>query len=58
MTQNTRRAFVRNAALTAFGIGVAPGWLTRAAYAGARSKKVLVAIFRRGAMDGLSAVSP
>ena len=58
MTPNTRRAFVRNAALTAFGIGTAPAWLTRAAYAGARSKKVLVAIFQRGAMDGLSAVIP
>jgi uncharacterized protein (DUF1501 family) len=58
MTQNTRRAFVRNAALTAFGIGAVPAWLTRAAYAGARSKKVLVAIFQRGAMDGLSAVIP
>jgi len=58
MTSNTRRAFVRNAALTAFGIGVAPAWLTRAAYAGAKSKKVLVAIFQRGAMDGLNAVIP
>lgn len=58
MTTNTRRAFVRNAALTAFGIGAAPGWLARAAGAGAKSKRVLVAIFQRGAMDGLSAVIP
>jgi len=58
MTNNSRRAFVRNAALTAFGIGIAPGWLTRAAYAGAKSNKVLVAIFQRGAMDGLNAVIP
>lgn len=58
MTTNTRRAFVRNAALTAFGVGAAPGWLARAAGAGAKNKKVLVAIFQRGAMDGLSAVIP
>ncbi|MFN0105132.1 MAG: DUF1501 domain-containing protein [Bryobacteraceae bacterium] len=58
MTNNTRRAFVRNAALTAFGIGTAPAWLTRAAYAGTPGKKVLVAIFQRGAMDGLNAVIP
>lgn len=58
MTTNTRRAFVRNAALTAFCIGAAPGWLARAAGAGAKSKRVLVAIFQRGAMDGLSAVIP
>jgi len=58
MTSNTRRAFVRNAALTAFGVGSAPAWLTRTAYAGAKSRKVLVAIFQRGAMDGLSAVIP
>lgn len=54
----TRRGFVRNAALTAFGFGTAPAWLTRAAYAGTGGKKVLVAIFQRGAMDGLSAVIP
>jgi uncharacterized protein (DUF1501 family) len=58
MTPNTRRAFIRNAALTAFGIGAAPAWLNRTAYAGTRNKKVLVAIFQRGAMDGLSAVIP
>lgn len=58
MTHNTRRAFVTNAALTVFGIGSAPAWLTRAAYAGTPGKKVLVAIFQRGAMDGLSAVVP
>jgi len=54
----TRRALVKNAAIAAFGIGAAPGWLARAAQAGTTRKKVLVAIFQRGAMDGLNAVIP
>lgn len=58
MTSNTRRGFVKNAALAAFGVGAAPAWLTRTAYAAAGRKKVLVAIFQRGAMDGLNAVVP
>ncbi|MBI2689213.1 MAG: DUF1501 domain-containing protein [Acidobacteria bacterium] len=58
MTATTRRAFVKNAALAAFGIGAAPAWLTRAAFAGTPGKHVLVAIFQRGAMDGLNAVIP
>jgi uncharacterized protein (DUF1501 family) len=43
------------------GAGAAPGWLQRALYAqGAPSgrKKILVAIFQRGAADGLNVVVP
>ena len=44
------------------GVGAAPLWLQRAAFAGraarARRKKVLVAIFQRGAADGLNIVVP
>lgn len=53
----TRRAFVKNSALAAFGIGAAPAWLARAATV-TDSKNILVVIFQRGAMDGLSAVAP
>ena len=55
-----RRFFLRNSALAVAGIGSAPLWLQRAALAGERSKKnkVLVAIFQRGAADGLNIVVP
>src|SRR5215471_20284763 len=56
----TRRYFLRNGALAMAGVGAAPVWLERALYAdtpGAR-KKILVAIFQRGAADGLNVVVP
>src|SRR5438552_3713813 len=57
----SRRIFLRNSALAMVGVGVAPLWLERAALAGdasERKKKVLVAIFQRGAADGLNIVVP
>jgi uncharacterized protein (DUF1501 family) len=57
----TRRLFLKNSALAMFGVGVAPAWLSRAAYAAdapSPRKKVLVAIFQRGAVDGLNVVVP
>ncbi len=55
----TRRVFMRDSALAMFSVGVAPGWLERAAAAEAsQGKKVLVAIFLRGAADGLNLVAP
>ena len=56
-----RRIFLRNSALAMVGIGSAPLWLQRAALADdapTRRKKVLVAIFQRGAADGLNIVVP
>jgi uncharacterized protein (DUF1501 family) len=57
----TRRFFLRNSALAMVGAGAAPVWLERALYAadgpGTR-KKILVAIFQRGAADGLNVVVP
>lgn len=44
-----------------FGVGAAPSWLGRAAFADTSStqrKKILVAIFQRGAADGLNVVVP
>lgn len=44
-----------------FGVGSAPSWLTRALYATAapsERKKILIAIFQRGAVDGLNVVIP
>ena len=57
----TRRVFLRNSALAMVGVGAAPRWLARTVYAGysaSRPKKILVAIFQRGAADGLNVVVP
>jgi uncharacterized protein (DUF1501 family) len=57
----TRRIFLRNSALAMVGIGAAPLWLKRALYAAdapSVRKKILVAIFQRGAADGLNIVVP
>lgn len=57
----TRRFFLRNSALAMAGAGAAPLWMERALCAGdapAARKKVLVAIFQRGAADGLNVVVP
>src|ERR1700726_2414395 len=56
-----RRVFLRNSALAMVGVGTAPLWLERALYAvdaPSPRKKILVAIFQRGAADGLNIVVP
>lgn len=55
-----RRIFLRDSALAMAGVGSLPLWLQRTAL-GAESqgrKKTLVAIFQRGAADGLNIVVP
>jgi uncharacterized protein (DUF1501 family) len=54
----TRRAFLKGSSLAMFGVGAAPSWLARAASASPGGKKTLVAIFQRGAADGLNIVVP
>jgi len=57
----TRRFFLRNSALAMVGAGTAPQWLRRVLYAAdapSPRKKILVAIFQRGAADGLNIVVP
>ncbi|MBV8843302.1 MAG: DUF1501 domain-containing protein [Bryobacterales bacterium] len=59
--ETNRRIFLKSSALAMVGIGSSPSWLSRTLYANdARSprKKILVAIFQRGAMDGLNVVIP
>jgi uncharacterized protein (DUF1501 family) len=54
----TRRIFLRGGAMAMVGMGQAPFWLARAAAAEGRKRKTLVAIFMRGAADGLNIVAP
>src|SRR5947209_6350544 len=54
----TRRFFLRGSAVAMAGMGSAPAWLARAAAATEGRKKILVAIFQRGAADGLNIVAP
>jgi uncharacterized protein (DUF1501 family) len=54
----TRRFFLRSSAVAMAGVGLAPKWLVRAAAEQARRRKILVAIFQRGAADGLNMVVP
>src|SRR5258708_34870926 len=54
----TRRLFLKGSGLAMFGVGAAPMWLARAADAPNARKKVLVAVFQRGAVDGLNMVVP
>jgi len=54
----TRRCFIRSSALTIAGFGAAPSWLLRAAAQDRNKRKILIAIFQRGAADGLNIVVP
>jgi uncharacterized protein (DUF1501 family) len=57
----SRRVFLKGSALAMFGVGSMPVWLSRSLYAadsGPVRKKILVAIFQRGAVDGLNMVVP
>src|SRR3954463_5926481 len=56
----SRRVFLKNGSFALVSLGFAPSFLARTAYAaGAAAKpKRLIAIFQRGAVDGLSVVVP
>ena len=56
----TRRSFMKGGALTLLGMGSVPRFLVRTAYAQgtAARPKILIAVFQRGAVDGLSMVVP
>ena len=55
----SRRYFLKGGGVAMLGFSAMPGFLTRALDAATvPSKKVLVVIFQRGAMDGLNAVVP
>jgi uncharacterized protein (DUF1501 family) len=56
----SRRYFLKTTGLSLFGAGVVPSFLRRTAFAAEQParKKIMVAIFQRGAADGLNIVVP
>ncbi len=55
----SRRVFLKNGAFALVSLGFAPSFLARTAYAqGQGRRKLLIAIFQLGAVDGLSVVVP
>jgi uncharacterized protein (DUF1501 family) len=54
----TRRVFLRNGSLAMVSLGFAPAFIARAAQAAEARRKILVAIFQRGAVDGLNMIVP
>ena len=54
----SRRVFLRNGGLALVSLGFAPTFLARTAAASPARKKLLIAIFQRGAVDGLNVVIP
>jgi uncharacterized protein (DUF1501 family) len=54
----SRRVFVKNGAFAFVSLGFAPSFMARTAVAASGRSKQLIAIFQRGAVDGLSVVVP
>jgi uncharacterized protein (DUF1501 family) len=54
----SRRVFLKNGAFALVSLGFAPSFLARTAYAAGGRAKQLIAIFQRGAVDGLNMVVP
>ena len=54
----SRRVFLKNGAFAFVSLGFAPSFLSRTALAATGRSKQLIAIFQRGAVDGLSMRHP
>src|SRR3954449_2317711 len=54
----SRRVFLKNGAFAFVSLGFAPSFMARTAIAATGRSKQLIAIFQRGAVDGLSVVVP
>jgi uncharacterized protein (DUF1501 family) len=53
-----RRVFLKNGSLALLSLGFAPAFIARTVQAARAKQKVLVAIFQRGAVDGLNMIVP
>lgn len=54
----TRRVFLKNGSFALVSLGFTPAFIARAAQAAEARQKILVAVFQRGAVDGLNMVVP
>src|SRR5579872_2198450 len=54
----SRRVFLKSGGFALVSLGFAPSFLARTAFAAGQRAKQLIAIFQRGAVDGLSVVVP
>jgi uncharacterized protein (DUF1501 family) len=54
----SRRLFIKSGAMAMLSLGFAPAFLARAAEAATGRRRLLIAIFQRGAVDGLNMVVP
>ena len=54
----SRRIFLKNGGLALVSLGFAPAFLARTAAAAGARQRLLIAIFQRGAVDGLNMVVP
>jgi uncharacterized protein (DUF1501 family) len=54
----SRRLFLKSGTMAMLSLGFAPSFLARAAEAAAPRRRLLVALFQRGAVDGLNMVVP
>ena len=54
----TRRIFLKNGTVALVSLGFTPAFIARSAEAAQARKKILVAIFQRGAVDGLNMIVP
>lgn len=54
----SRRIFLKSGAMAMLSLGFAPSFLARAAEAAGGRRRLLIAIFQRGAVDGLNMIVP
>jgi len=54
----SRRIFVKSGAMAMLSLGFAPSFLARTAEAASSRRRLLIAIFQRGAVDGLNMIVP
>jgi uncharacterized protein (DUF1501 family) len=54
----TRRVFLKNGSLAMVSLGFAPAFVARSARAAEAKRNILVAVFQRGAVDGLNMIVP
>jgi uncharacterized protein (DUF1501 family) len=54
----SRRIFVKSGAMAMLSLGFAPAFLARTAEAASSRRRLLIAVFQRGAVDGLNMVVP